>query len=307
MNSTRQNILNTLAYFDIFHYPLAKEEVLLFHAGISTQSIINNTLDILCEEGIVFKLDEFYSIQNNISLAQRRHKGNTFAFEQMKTAHRAAKILSKFPYVRGLAISGSLSKNYADESTDVDFFIITSPNRLWVARSLMHLFYKLIFFTGRQRWFCMNYYVDEAGLEIEEKNIFTAIEIATLLPMYGKPVLDNFILANAWIKDHYPLCETNTNNALLVKKGFFGRLLETIFSKGLGERLDNRLMKITKKRWTKKMDKKMKNSKGLPLGMLVGKHFSKPNPVFFQNKIIAMYKAKLDAMPTHADVAAKVV
>jgi hypothetical protein len=293
LGSTRQNILNTLAYFDIFHYPLSKEEILLFHCETAVQPVIDEMLDELCKEEVIFRLAEFYSIRNDISLAQRRYKGNKFAFEQMKTARKAAKILSRFPYVKGLAVSGSLSKNYADESTDVDFFIITASNRLWVARSIMHLFYKLIYFSGRQRWFCMNYYVDESGLEIEEKNIFTAIEIATLLPMHGKPVLDDFMAANAWVRDYYPLCETNTSNALPVKKRFFSRLIEKMFNNGLGERLDNYLMKVTEKRWKKKMDRQMKNRKGLPLGMLVDKHCSKPNPAFFQNRVITQHNIKL--------------
>lgn len=293
MSSTEQNILNTLAYFDIFQYPLSKEEVLLFHAERSTQTAIDAALYTLCTSGTVFKLSEFYSIQNNISLAQRRHAGNEFALRQMKTARRASRILSRFPYVKGLAVSGSLSKNFADESTDVDFFIITAVNRLWIARTLMHLFYKLAFFTGRQRWFCMNYYVDESGLEIVEKNIYTAIEIATLLPMHGKTALDDFMLANTWVKVYYPLCETNTTNAAVIKKRFLSRMVEKIFNGNLGERLDNWLMRLTKKRWERKVSKQMKNKKGVALGMIVDKHFSKPNPDFFQDKIIEMYREKV--------------
>lgn len=296
MTTTRQNILRTLAYFDIFHYPLSNAEILSFNAEITSQNIIDITLDSLCKENIVFKIGEFYSIQNNISLALRRHKGNKFAIEQMKFAHKAAKILSRFPYVRGLAISGSLSKNYADESTDIDFFIIIAPNRLWFARSVMHLFYKLILFTGRQRWFCMNYYVDEAGLEIEEKNIFTAIEITTLLPMIGKKALDSFMQANNWAKDHFPLFCVETANVAEIKKGIVNRLIEKFFNAAWGNGIDNRLMKITDKRWKKKVERNQKNIKGNALSMIVSKHCSKPDPKNFQDKVIRQFEAKLNTL-----------
>ena len=296
MGSTRQNILNTLAYFDIFQYPLLKEEILLFHSVITDQRLIDESLDDLCNEGTVFKLDEFYSIQNGMALAQRRRTGNRLAFEQMKNAHRAAKILARFPYVRGLAISGSLSKNYADENTDIDFFIITKANRLWLARTLMHLFYKLHYFTGKQRWFCMNYYVDEAGLEIEEKNIFTAIEIITLLPMHGKTALDDFMLANKWANDYFPHCRIATADTAPIKKRIFSRMTEWLFNNRLGDWVDRCLMKITDKRWRKKVERKQKNVKGNPLGMIVTPHCSKPNPIFFQDKVLQLYVNKIGSL-----------
>lgn len=299
MSSTEQNILKTLAYFNIFQYPLSKEELLLFHAQRSTQAVIDAALNILCNKGLVFRLDEFYSMQSNNTLAERRRNGNTFAVTQMRTAHKAARILSRFPYVRGLAISGSLSKNFADESTDIDFFIITATDRLWIARTVMHLFYKLIYFTGRQCWFCMNYYVDLARLEIVEKNIYTAIEIATLLPMQGKEALDDFMFANEWIKKYYPLCETNTINAGTIKKGFLSRMFETLFNGKLGSIIDDLLMRITEKRWKKKVQRQMKNKKGLTFGMKVDKHFSKPDPTFFQDKVIEMYHDNISRLRSH--------
>jgi len=281
VTETRQHILNTLAYFDIFRYPLSREELRRFHGQQASQDEIDEAIGSLTEHNLVFRIDDYYSLQNDRSLAARRKEGNRLAQAQMKTAHKAARILSRFPFVKALAISGSLSKNFADENTDVDFFIITSANRLWLARTLMHLYYKLNFFTGRQRWFCMNYFVDEAGLEIEEKNMFTAVEIATLLPMYGKQDLEGFLYTNNWIKHYCPACTPDTTMALQVRKGVLSRLIERMFGGRMGERLDNYLMKVTEKRWLNKMRNHKMNRRGMPLGMVANKHCSKPNPIFF--------------------------
>ena len=72
-----------------------------------------------------------------------------------------------------------------------------------------------------------------------------------------------------------------------------GRITEKLLNGKLGEYLDDRLMKITDKRWKKKMVTHQKNEKGIILSMIVGKHYSKPNPVFFQNKVILQYEAKV--------------
>jgi hypothetical protein len=50
----------------------------------------------------------------------------------------------------------------------------------------------------------MNYYIDEEGMMIESQNIFTAIEIATLIPVAGKQALDNFFTINRWSQQFFP-------------------------------------------------------------------------------------------------------
>ncbi|MEP6673918.1 MAG: hypothetical protein ABJA78_02140 [Ferruginibacter sp.] len=296
MNNNRENILKTLAYFNIFRYPLTKEEICNFHGLTVADEEIQQALFSLVADRSIFMIDEFYSLQNDVSLAARRRDGNLRAVEQMKKANRAARILSKFPYVKGLAISGSLSKNYADEKTDIDFFIITSANRLWIARTFMHLYKKFTFLTGRQHWFCMNYYVDESNLQINEKNIFTAMEIITLIPMYGADVLEDFMQANHWAFDFFPRFTALPKEMPPAGNNFLKRMLEKIFAGRFGNSTDNRLMKITDIRWKKKTRLQKRTEKGTVISMAVGKHYSKPNPRNFQEKVIEKYQSKVNTL-----------
>jgi hypothetical protein len=307
LNTAEKNILKTLAYFDIFDYPVLREELRIFHSDRSEAGVIDESLNNLCTDRLVFKLGEYFSLRNDPALSDRRRKGNHMAQLQLKTANRAASILSGFPFVKGLAVSGSLSKNFAEEKTDVDFFVITAANRLWIARTLLQIFYKLNVFTGRQSWFCLNYYVDEAGLEIVEKNLFTAIEIATLLPMYGKKTLDDFMKANEWKTKYFPLCIPDTASASSIRKGLFSRGVEHVLSGKVGNLLDNWLMRVTEKRWKKKVKKNHRNSKGIAIGMMVDKHFAKPNPAHFQDHIIGLYGSKLEQLHPFQPELSKVV
>ncbi len=303
MNSTAQNIVRTLGYFDLFQYPLTRDEIRSFHADDTATATIDAGLEMLINDKQVYRIDEFYSLQNDPSLAQRRRRGNKLAVEQMKRAHRVAKLLSRFPYVKGVAVSGSLSKNFASEKTDIDFFIITEANRLWIARSLMHLYKKFTYLAGHQHWFCMNYYVDEAVPEITEKNIFTAIETVTLLPMQGKTSLDGFISANGWVKNYFPVRKISTVNTPEIRPGPLRMMIEKIFNGGPGNRIDNWLMRVTEKRWQKKADRKKLNSSGICMGMVVGRHVSKPDPENFQDKIVERYRVKLHQLLTISDKA----
>lgn len=296
MTTTAQNILKTLGYFDLFQYPLTKDEIRNFHADITTDAVIDSELEILINDKQVYRIDKFYSLHNVLALAQRRRRGNMLAVEQMKRATKVAKLLSAFPYVKGIAVSGSLSKNFATDKTDIDFFIVTGANRLWIARTFMHLYKKLTFLSGHQHWYCMNYYVDEAEPEIVEKNIFTAMEIITLVPMQGQSSLDNFTTGNSWVKNYFPVTASVTASAPEIKRGPFRKLIEKIFQSSLGDVTDKWLMGITERRWRKKAEKHKLNGKGLCMGMSVGRHFSKPDPKNFQDKIVEQYRNKVQQL-----------
>lgn len=287
------SVLKVLAYFDLFNYPLQKEEVHFFLDHAVRKEAVGNAIDQLCNAGCIYRHGDFISLNNDGSQVTRRLRGNNKARTLLDTAYKVSTLLYRFPFVRGIGISGSLSKNFADEKADIDFFIITSANRLWIARTLMHLFKKLTYLAGRQHWFCMNYYVDEASLLIEEKNIFTAIELLTLMPVAGNGALDRFFRANAWHLDYFPNATQQMARKKFTHAPWYKKAAEWIFNNRFGDWLDNYLMKLTSKRWKKKEDSNKKNMKGGRMGLRTGRHFSKPNPNYFQKRLLETYRQKL--------------
>lgn len=293
---TRTDILSTLAYFDIFDYPLKKREIILFLPNACAEGQFQTGLHELLTTSAIFKMGEFYSLQNNYNILQRRTKGNERARQMMVTAQKVAAFLSKFPFTRGVAVSGSLSKNFADESSDIDFFIITAKNRLWIARTFMYILVRLAMIFNKENFFCINYFIDEEQLEIEEKNIYTATEIVTLIPLYGSEIFNSFFLANNWTQKFLP------NNYLRIsieKNAAFSPckwLIEKVFSNKYGNNLDTFLMKITSKRWERDTQLKKINKNGLLFSMKTGKHYAKHDPVIFQSRVLGLHANKLFAV-----------
>jgi hypothetical protein len=289
------SILKTIAYFDLFNYPLTLEDIRRFLDVEAEEADIRAETEMLVREGRLYQMGAYYSLQDNSALALRRLRGEAHADELLRIAARGARLLYQFPFVRGVCISGSLSKRCADEKADIDYFIITSANRVWIARTLMHLFKKLTFLLGHQHRFCMNYYVDENALEIREKNIFTAIELFTLLPMSGDQALDKFFHANDWATEYFPGYRNRSRMAQETRPAsFVKRLLERLFSNRLGNRLENKLRRITDHRWRKKTEQLRRNMKGDVLTLQCGKHYSRPNPEIFQQKVLAKYHSRLN-------------
>jgi hypothetical protein len=207
----------------------------------------------------------------------------------MKKAQAAATNIGKFPFVRGVAVSGSLSKRVADKNSDIDFFIITAPNRLWIARSILHFFKKFTFLVNLQDHYCMNYFIDEAEPVIIEKNIYTATEVVTLIPMIGCRSFTGFFRSNRWTNSFFPNNYLHISAADEIKTGRIAQWLEKALNNSFGNWLDGWLMKITDSSWRAKTRRNKKNSKGLPMGMHTGPHFSKPDPIHFQRRLLQRF------------------
>ncbi len=290
----RTSILKTITYFDCFNYPLSLEDIRRFLDIEAEKAGIIMATAQLVREGRLYRLGAYYSLQDDASLALRRFRGEAHATDLLRIAARGATLLYQFPFVRGVCISGSLSKRCADEKADIDYFIITVANRVWIARTLMHLFKKLTFLLGHQHRYCMNYYVDEDALEIREKNIFTAIELFTLLPMSGDEGLQNFFRANDWVSSYFPGYRYRSREAEATRPDFFiKRVLEYMLGNHLGNKLENKLRRITDHRWSKKTRQKKRNMKGDVLTLQCGKHYSRPNPEIFQQKVLTKYLRRL--------------
>lgn len=296
LSTLKDSILATLAYFDLFSYPLTAAEIYLFLGEKSNQTEVNEGLRILTQEGSIFNFSRFYTLQNDFSLIVRRHNGNIKAADMIKIADKIGNLLIKFPYVRGIAISGSLSKNFADEYSDIDLFIITAKNRLWIARTLMHGLKKLSYLANRQDYFCMNYYIDEDALQITERNVYTAIEVVTLMPLQGDSAFERFYAANQWTQKYLPNKLLRISSARPVKDHFWKKTIELLLDSRIGCWLDLMLMKITARRWCKKTASMQTNAKGDIMAMDVNRHYSKPDPKIFQQKILTRYQNRINAM-----------
>lgn len=286
----KTDILSTLAYFDIFRYPITQTEIFFFLRNHYEQKEFTGALYQLIKEDLVFRLDEFYSLQDDFSLVFRRRKGNAEAKKLLQKADGIARFLSAFPFVRGVAVSGSLSKNFADETSDIDFFIITAGNRLWLARTFMHLFKKFTFLFRKEHFFCMNYYVDEEALQIREKNVYTATELATLLPLRGIGIFQDLYKSNTWSRAFLPNYAMKVSYTKEVQTGFLKKLVEWFFNNPLGYALNLLFMKITASRWAKKKKQHRINASGNLMGMDAGLHYAKPDPVTFQRKFMETYE-----------------
>ncbi|HEY9488825.1 MAG TPA: nucleotidyltransferase domain-containing protein [Chryseosolibacter sp.] len=287
-----EQVLMTLMYFDIFSYPLKAAEVFNF-LRINSASVreVTECLHVLAQKQAVFRFGDLYSLHPENKDIIRRLKGNAEAAKCLKVAEKQARFIARFPYVESVMVSGSLSKGYMDETSDLDFFIITSANRLWIARTLLVLYKRIFLFNSHKR-FCVNYFIDCEHLEIEEKNLFTATELVTLIPLYNSGSHRALMKANAWVLDFFPnynLGQPPKNE--IIHRGVIKGFLELIFSP-LSHWLDRLFMQMTMKRWNKMYGEKYVKE-DFDIAFKTRRHVSKNHPRYYQKKILERYQVKL--------------
>lgn len=285
-----------LAYYDLFDYPLTLAELQRFVPKRDAGET-RHALQQLLRAGAVFRSGDFYALRDDPGLARRRLVANHRAEPLLARAEKLSRALVRFPFVRAVLISGSLSKGCAAPGADIDYFIITAPGRLWTARTCMHLRKKLSYFSGRQHDYCMNYYIDEEALEIREKNLYTAMEIVTLLPMRGAGIVERFFAANAWTENFFPPHARDPRPpGSPGRPGFVARAFEYLLSGRGGDRLEDGLRTLTVSRWRKKENRGKRSSQGKPMSLDAAARYCKPNPVYFQHALLERYQARLSAL-----------
>lgn len=292
---TERAVLHTLLYFEIFAYPLTAEEVFHFctEPGATLENI-SHKLQNLVKQGVVFRFDRFFQTQNIPDWASKRLEYNQRADAFLPIAQRRAQLIGRFPFVRGVFVSGSLSKHSMRPDSDIDFFIITEPGRLWLARTLLVVFKKIFLFNSH-KFFCVNYFIDTQHLTIEEQNLFTATETVTLLPMYGREYFEAFCQANPWAWAQYPHFPQRPTAAVpLHARGWTKRALENILHGSLGAWFDEKAMLLTVSFWKRKF--KHLDNGAFGVALKSRRYVSKHHPLHFQQKVLERFEERVNSL-----------
>jgi hypothetical protein len=283
----QQAVMSVLQYYSIFNYPLKAEEIYEYSPQACTQAAIYTALNELVLYKAIFRYNEYYSptaeIQQQVS---KRIRGNIQAALMQPSAAKTGRFIYSFPFVRFVGISGSLSKGYAQHDSDFDYFIVTASNRLWICRTILHLFKKLTFLAGQQHKFCMNYFLDESSLELEEKNRFTAIELVSMIPVNGERVYEKLMEKNGWLHKYLPNIRTNYTIAGRKDKALIKSAMESVAKLFFPEMLNRKLMHITDRRWRKKWARKNFPAADYELAFKTRIYVSKNHPHNHQKRIL---------------------
>lgn len=197
-------ILKTVAYVDIYDYPLSATEIHRYLIGVrTTESETLRALSNLSQNGQFLECSQgHYSLLGRGNIVETRKQRREIAKIMWTRAEYFGNILAALPFVLMVSVTGSLAVDNADLESDIDYLIVTSNNRLWTTRALIVLIVRLA--AKRGVALCPNYLVTERAMTFQERNLYTAREVAQMEPVAGLEVYQRMREANKWVDEFLP-------------------------------------------------------------------------------------------------------
>lgn len=125
------------------------------------------------------------------------------------------------PFIRMLAISGSVANPQTEDHSDVDFFIIAKKHRVWECKLVIYLF--ILFYSKLLRMnptrFCCNYIIDETYIFRELTiNKIAAYELLHLKILYGVPIYHQILQRYSKVIAHQFPTEQQRKNPKIINQ-----------------------------------------------------------------------------------------
>ncbi len=207
-----KNILSTLVYYDILDYPLTAFEVWKYlgaapgHGEKENRVRLREIMQELASEELKKKVEHyrgFYFLRGRKELVEKRLKNNKLSEQKFKIIKRVVFWLRFLPYVRMVAITGTVAMKNAGRKSDLDLLIVLKHGRIFLGRTLVT---GLVHLMGKRRHgrhiadrICLNCFLTDESLESRLQDLFSASEYFFTVPLTGRSTFSKFQNKNEWI------------------------------------------------------------------------------------------------------------
>ncbi|MFA6198354.1 MAG: hypothetical protein WC734_04365 [Patescibacteria group bacterium] len=212
-----QSILEELAYFDIFDFPLTPIE-LWRYSRIEGAAIADIYQSLGSDPWLADRIGErhgFWHLAGRSEIVESRLRRYRESEAKYQKALTYIKRLSHFPFIRMIGVCNSLAYSNSRREADIDLFIVTQPGWIWTSRMYATSYLRLL----RQRPYdrrstvdaiCPSFYITEDNLNLAslrrgQPDIYLAHWVWQLMPLYDSgDTYRKFISANGWTRTIFP-------------------------------------------------------------------------------------------------------
>jgi len=230
--------LETLTYSDIFDYPLRLDELYRYLPVRTDKQELEERLN--SAHGQIQQQGGFYYLAGRNEIVSIRERREARSRKLLPIALRYGRILGALPFVRMVALTGSLAVLNVSKNADFDYMLVTERGRVWTARLFAMAVNRVAGLFGFT--LCPNLIVSETALEWPLHDIYSARELFQMVPITGMHVYNMVIDVNGWAGELLPNA-TLKRDSLLSRMPDFTRALqkfgEFLLSGKLGDQLEH--------------------------------------------------------------------
>ncbi|MFZ2663837.1 MAG: nucleotidyltransferase domain-containing protein [Patescibacteria group bacterium] len=208
-------IKKTLAYSGVFKYPLTYYQLismLISKDGLNSKQV-KRELKKQTKEDLIDKVDDKYILHGVEPIDWDKRKENTENI--LKRNKKVLEYIARIPWIKMIAVTGSVANYNAEEKSDIDLLFVTSKDRVWLTRGFVFLTLSILNKLPKEhenREICPNIFIDESKLPWTKKrrNLYVAQNIISMQPIFEKEnMYFKFIYENRWIRNYYPNFKIN--------------------------------------------------------------------------------------------------
>lgn len=266
-NILDERILATLQFFDLQELPLTQFEIykyLLadpesiakavdehFELKEAPQTASRISLEEVISAAAALKLagkveeqNGFYTLPGRTDLVNLRLTNYAHGIAREQKINRYLTPTRFLPFIRGIALGGSQALGQQRVGSDIDLFIITDPQFMWTARTILTAYFQVL---GMRRHgnkianrFCLNHYLARIRPVDAERNLYKAMEYLRLRSAVYEQTIVAFKKANkSWIQVFFP--NVDFPDVPTVPALRFQKFLESVYSALGGKLIEKKL------------------------------------------------------------------
>jgi hypothetical protein len=199
--------LQTVAYADIFDYPLTALEIHRYLTGVRAPvEAVNRALE---EDRLFVRIGDYFTLPGREGIVSIRIQREARSRKLLRRAIQFGRILGALPYIRMVALTGSLAVLNVSKLVDFDYMLVTAHGRLWTARAFALAFNRLTRLQGFT--LCPNLIITESMLEWPVHDLYSARELCQMIPIVGLDVYSRLMQANQWVESFLPNAFMNSD------------------------------------------------------------------------------------------------
>ena len=199
-STLEQAILLTITYADVFDYPLTTAEIHRYLTGLRVTP--EHVIQKIQRMSGVAQTGEYFTLPSRQSIVTLRQERQQTSARLWAHAVRYGQWIASLPYVRMVAVTGSLAMDNTGSSADIDYLIVTAPGHLWLCRAMILVLRRAALLEGIN--LCPNYLITTRALHFPDQNLYAAHELAQMIPLNGLDIYHEIRKQNEWVNQYLP-------------------------------------------------------------------------------------------------------
>lgn len=214
LENEKETLFRLVSFFDMFDFPLTDFEVWKY-AGVKCElDYVDELLKLMLVDKRLEFVNGFYFLPRREEIMKIRLQRYNYAERKFARVFMVSQIFKLIPWVKLVAVGNLIGAGNLRDGSDIDIFIVSQKNRLWLTRFFCTVLMKLARLRPKpgdeKDKICLSFYVSENNLNLEnlrlnDSDLYFVYWLACLTPIYDAGnTYEKIVANNLWLKNILP-------------------------------------------------------------------------------------------------------